>query len=188
MKNNNKLINNDLKRISLDLYKVKEKANIILIIDNIRSAMNVGSIFRTADAFCIEKIYLCGITAIPPNKDLLKSALGATESIEWEYWNHTSEIVNELKKLTTVKIIGIEQTQMSIPLNNFIPQTNQKLVLILGNEIEGVDQNVINLCDDCLEIPQYGTKHSFNVAVSAGIVLWDVYSKMYLNKELDLDT
>ncbi len=185
MEINNKLNTNKLKRVDLDTYKKLDKACIVLILDNIRSAINVGSIFRTSDAFRIEKIYLCGITATPPNKELLKSALGATESIEWGFRNNTSEIVKEYKKLVNVKIISIEQTEKSIHLNNFTPEIDKKYVLIFGNEIDGVDQEIINLSDECIEIPQFGTKHSLNVAVSAGIVLWDFYSKIHFDESVN---
>jgi 23S rRNA (guanosine2251-2'-O)-methyltransferase len=181
MKTNDKLSNNALNRVDLSTYKKLDKASILLILDDIRSAINVGSIFRTADAFKIEKIYLCGITAIPPNKDLLKSALGATESVDWEYRSSTSELLKELKEKGSIKIFSIEQTQNSLALNEFKPVTEEKIALIFGNEVEGVSQEVINLSDGSIEIPQFGTKHSFNVAVSAGIVLWDVYAKTHLN-------
>ena len=177
--NNRKLNTNQLNRANIDTYKKSDKAPIILILDNVRSAINVGSIFRTADAFKIEKIYLCGITSIPPNKELLKSALGATESVAWEYYSSTSVLVNELKTHPDNKIICLEQTLRSDSLHQFFPKQGQKNIFILGNEIEGVDQNIIDMADQCIEIPQFGTKHSLNVAVTAGIVLWDVFAKIH---------
>jgi 23S rRNA (guanosine2251-2'-O)-methyltransferase len=166
-------------RHDLIAYKKLEKECIILILDNIRSAINVGSIFRTSDAFKIEKIYLCGITATPPNKEVLKSALGATESVDWEYKNDSIELVKELRSQTDILIYSVEQTQKSIFLNYFIPETSKKTVLIFGNEVDGVDQKIIDISDACIEIPQFGTKHSLNVAVTAGIVLWDLHCKLY---------
>lgn len=178
---NYKTANSKLMRVDKSTYKKMDKSLIILILDNIRSAINVGSIFRTADAFKIEKIYLCGITCTPPHKELLKSALGSTESVDWEYRSNTAELVSELKTIKGSKIYSIEQTENSIYLEKFIPKNNEKMVLIFGNEVEGVDQEIVNLSDGSIEIPQFGTKHSFNVAVSAGIVLWDVFSKLNLN-------
>ena len=178
MINDEKLSNDALCRHDVDTYKKIDKYPLILVLDNIRSAINVGSVFRTADAFKIEKIFLCGITATPPNKELLKSALGATESVEWEYKNDTIEFIKELRTQANILIYSVEQTKNSIFLNNFIPENTKKLILVLGNEVDGVDQKIIELSDACIEIPQFGTKHSLNVAVSAGIVLWDLNCKL----------
>ncbi len=168
-----KLKNSELERISTEDFKNAKKSPIILVLDNIRSAMNVGSIFRTADAFLIEKIYLCGITATPPNKELLKTALGANNSVDWEYVEETPVIIKKLKK-DNHHIVGVEQTEKATLLNNFeIP--NKKIALIFGNEVFGVNQESIDLCDECIEIPQFGTKHSLNISVSAGIVIWEIW-------------
>jgi tRNA G18 (ribose-2'-O)-methylase SpoU len=171
-----KLKNSELGRISSEDFKNITKSPIVLVLDNIRSAMNVGSIFRTADAFLIEKIYLCGITAIPPNKELMKTALGANDSIDWEYVRETSSIIKRLK-IDNHHIVGVEQTEKATLLNNFeIP--NKKIALIFGNEVFGVNQELIDLCDECIEIPQFGTKHSLNISISAGIVIWDLWGKI----------
>jgi len=168
-----KLKNSELERISTEDFKNAKKSPIILVLDNIRSAMNVGSVFRTADAFLIEKIYLCGITATPPNKELLKTALGANNSVDWEYVEETLIIIKRLKK-DNHHIVGVEQTEKATLLNNFeIP--NNKIALIFGNEVFGVNQESIDLCDECIEIPQFGTKHSLNISVSAGIVIWEIW-------------
>jgi|TARA_B100000959_G_scaffold268936_1_gene314152 tRNA G18 (ribose-2'-O)-methylase SpoU len=168
-----KLKNSELERISTEDFKNAKKSPIILVLDNIRSAMNVGSVFRTADAFLIEKIYLCGITATPPNKELLKTALGANNSVDWEYVEETPVIIKKLKK-DNHHIVGVEQTEKATLLNNFeIP--NKKIALIFGNEVFGVNQESIDLCDECIEIPQFGTKHSLNISVSAGIVIWEIW-------------
>lgn len=167
----------ELGRISLEEYRQSEKSSITVVLDNIRSQHNIGSVFRTSDAFRIEKIYLCGITATPPNREIQKTALGATESVTWEYYEKTSLAIADLKKLGYV-IISIEQVEGSIHLNEFIPEKNKKYALVFGNEIKGVEQEIVDLSDLCLEIPQFGTKHSFNVSVTAGIVMWDLFNKM----------
>ncbi len=171
-----KLKNSELGRISLEDFKNIKKSPIVLVLDNIRSAMNVGSIFRTADAFLIEKIYLCGITAIPPNKELMKTALGANDSVDWEYVGETSAIIKRLK-IDNHHIVGVEQTEKATLLNNF-EMPNKKIALIFGNEVFGVNQELIDLCDECIEIPQFGTKHSLNISISAGIVIWDLWEKI----------
>ena len=172
-----KLKNNELGRISVDEFKDVSKTPLIVVLDNIRSLNNVGSVFRTSDAFLIEKIYLCGITAIPPNKEIHKTALGATESVEWEYVKDTLELVERLKK-ENVKVLSIEQAENSTMLNEFIPDENQKYAVVLGNEVKGVQQEVVSASDLCIEIPQLGTKHSLNISVSCGIVLWDLFNKL----------
>ncbi len=168
-----KLTNNELGRPTLSTYHQLEKLPLILVLDNVRSALNVGSSFRTADAFRIEAIYLCGITATPPNKEILKTALGATDSVKWVYFEDTLEAVQQLKS-NQYAVIAIEQTQNSTMLNkaNFIAQ---KTAVVLGHEMDGVQQSVINSCDYCIEIPQEGTKHSLNVSVCAGILCWEYY-------------
>jgi 23S rRNA (guanosine2251-2'-O)-methyltransferase len=167
----------ELGRISLDDFRQSEKSSMVIVLDNIRSQHNIGSVFRTSDAFRIEKIYLCGISATPPNREIQKTALGATESVAWEYFEKTSLAIDELKKLGYV-IISIEQVEGSTSLNKFIPEKNKKYALVFGNEVKGVEQGIVDLSDLCLEIPQFGTKHSFNVSVTAGIVMWDLFNKM----------
>jgi tRNA G18 (ribose-2'-O)-methylase SpoU len=172
-----KLKNEELNRLSVEDFKKTEKRPLIIVLDNIRSLNNIGSIFRTADAFCIESIYLCGITATPPHRDIHKTALGATESVHWEYYNSTEEAVQKLRQ-NNYRIVAVEQTDQSILLHHFQPGKSEKLGLVFGNEVQGVNEKIVEISDDCLEIPQFGTKHSFNVSVSAGIVLWDIYLKM----------
>ncbi len=172
-----KLKNNELGRISVEEFKQSGKTPIIVILDNIRSLNNVGSVFRTSDAFLIEKIYLCGITATPPNKEIHKTALGATESVEWEYVEDTISLLEKLKK-DAIKILSIEQAEQSTMLNTFYPKTKQKYAVVFGNEVKGVQQEVVSASDLCLEIPQLGTKHSLNISVSCGVVLWDLFTKL----------
>ncbi len=171
-----KLKNEELNRLRIDEVKSVTKHHIVIILDNVRSLNNVGSIFRTADAFLIEGVYLCGITATPPNKEIHKTALGATESVNWEYFKSALDAVALLKKKDYV-IVAVEQTNKSIMLQDFKPVADEKYALVFGNEVNGVEQSVVNQCDMSIEIPQYGTKHSFNIAVSAGIVLWDLFTK-----------
>ena len=166
----------ELNRISVDEYKSAEKTPIIVVLDNIRSFNNVGSVFRSADCFRIEKIYLCGITAQPPHREIHKTAIGATESVDWEHVENTSDVMEKLKN-DGWKTYAIEQTEKSVMLDAFQP-TNQKVVVVMGNEVEGVQQEVIDACDGVLEIPQIGTKHSLNISVCTGVVLWDLFSKM----------
>lgn len=168
-----KLLNSELERKSVNQYKQSEKSNFVIVLDNVRSQSNVGSIFRTADAFLTEAIYLCGITATPPHREIQKTALGATESVTWKYYNKTSEAISELKG-SGYKILGIEQTEGSVELQDLKIIKGEKYALIFGHEVNGVDQDIINICDECVEIPQFGTKHSFNIAISVGIVLWEV--------------
>ena len=172
-----KLKNEELQRLDVSEFKKEEKTPIIIILDNIRSLNNIGSVFRTADAFLIQKIYLCGITASPPHKDIHKTALGATESVDWEYAAETLELVDRLKSKNT-KIMAIEQAEGATMLNDFKPEVGKTFVIIFGNEVKGVDQKVVSKCDGVLEIPQFGTKHSLNIAVSAGVVVWDLWSKL----------
>ena len=174
-----KLKNNELGRLSVDEFKQTEKTPIIVVLDNIRSLNNVGSVFRTSDAFLIEKIYLCGITATPPNKEIHKTALGSTESVDWEYAENTLSVVEKLKA-EKIKVLSIEQAENSTMLNVFTPEKNQKYAIVMGNEVKGVQQEVVSASDGCIEIPQLGTKHSLNISVSCGVVLWDLLNKIKL--------
>ena len=172
-----KLRNNELGRITVDEYKNSPKTPLIVILDNIRSLNNIGSVFRTSDAFLIEKIYLCGFTAAPPKKEIHKTALGATESVDWEYREDIFNLVLELQK-DQVVVASIEQTEQSVMLNDFKPDAKKKIAVIFGNEVKGVQQAVVSASDVCIEIPQLGTKHSLNIAVSCGVVLWDLFLKV----------
>lgn len=172
-----KLKNSELDRKSVSEFKTAEKTPIIVILDNIRSSNNVGSVFRSSDAFLIEKIYLCGITATPPNKDIQRTALGSTDSVQWEYAKDTISIVKKLQQ-EGVYVASIEQAEDAILLNNFTPPVGKKLAIIMGNEVKGVQQEIVSESNSCIEIPQYGTKHSLNISVTCGIVLWDLLSKI----------
>jgi tRNA G18 (ribose-2'-O)-methylase SpoU len=172
-----KLLNAELERKTVEQFRHAKKKPFILVLDNVRSQSNVGSIFRTADAFLTEAIYLCGITSCPPHREIQKTALGATESVAWKYFSETSIAISELKE-KGYKIIAIEQAEEAIELQNMIVDQNQKYALIFGHEVNGVDQEIVNKCDYCIEIPQFGTKHSFNIAISVGIVLWEVSKKL----------
>lgn len=172
-----KLRNNELGRISVSTFKKATKTPIIVVLDNIRSLNNVGSVFRTSDAFLIEKIYLCGITAIPPNREIHKTALGATESVDWEHKEDTLALVKKLKSEGIV-VAAIEQAENSIMLDKFSLESNKKIAIVFGNEVKGVQQEVVSESDYCVEIPQKGTKHSLNISVSCGVVLWDLYQKI----------
>ncbi|HEX8574942.1 MAG TPA: RNA methyltransferase [Flavobacterium sp.] len=174
-----KLENNELDRKSVEDFKEAVKTPIIIVLDDIRSLHNIGSVFRTADSFLIEKIYLCGITAIPPNKEIHKTALGATETVDWEYHENVLEVVAKLQE-ENITVFAVEQVENAIFLQHFQVNTDRKYALIFGNEIFGVNQKAIELCDGAIEIPQLGTKHSLNIAVSAGIVVWDLFAKMKL--------
>jgi len=174
---NRKLKLQELGRISVDEFKSANKTPIIIVLDNIRSLNNIGSVFRSSDAFRIEKIYLCGITAQPPHRDIHKTALGATESVEWEYVEDTVVLIESLKN-NGIMTLAIEQAENSLKLDEFLPIQNQKYAIIMGNEVDGVQQSVINASDYVLEIPQIGTKHSLNISVCTGVVLWDLFSKM----------
>ncbi len=172
-----KLSMDELNRLNEDQFKREKKFPLVLVLDNIRSMHNTGSIFRTCDAFRVESICLCGITACPPNREIEKTALGATKSVSWEYFEKTEDAVLQLKKAGFINL-AIEQVDSSISLKTFKPQTDDKYAIIFGNEVKGVQNDVLKLCDHFLEIPQFGTKHSFNVSVTAGIVVWDFYSKL----------
>ena len=171
-----KLLNEELNRKSVEQFKTSEKSPFLIILDNVRSHSNVGSVFRTADAFLTKAIYLCGITAQPPHREIRKTALGATESVAWKYFERTEEAVRELKEEGYI-IIGIEQAEGSVYLQDMQINKKEKYALIFGHEVNGVSQHVVDLCDLCIEIPQFGTKHSFNIAISAGIVLWELSRK-----------
>jgi tRNA G18 (ribose-2'-O)-methylase SpoU len=172
-----KLENSELERKSIADFKKSEKTPLILVLDDIRSLHNIGSVFRTADAFLIEKIILCGITATPPNKEIHKTALGATETVTWEHHESVLEVIANLKKENIITL-AIEQVESAVFLQDFKIEKNQKYALIFGNEVYGVAQEAVALCDGCIEIPQLGTKHSLNISVSAGIVVWDLFCKM----------
>ncbi|MCF6166930.1 RNA methyltransferase [Lutibacter sp.] len=172
-----KLKNSELGRFNVEEFKKTDKIPLIVILDNIRSLNNIGSVFRTSDAFLIEKIYLCGITAQPPHKDIHKTALGATESVAWEYVEDTLQLIERLNGLN-IEIVAIEQVEGSTMLQDFNIDPNQKYAVIFGNEVKGVQQEVVSASNYCIEIPQFGTKHSLNIAVSTGIVLWDLFKKM----------
>jgi len=172
-----KLENSELERKSIEDFKKSEKTPLILVLDDIRSLHNIGSVFRTADAFLIEKIILCGITATPPNKEIHKTALGATETVAWEHHENVLEVIEKLKK-ENVLTLAIEQVESAIFLQDFKTEKDQKYALVFGNEVYGVAQEAVALCDGCIEIPQLGTKHSLNIAVSAGIVVWDLFQKI----------
>ncbi len=174
---NRKLKNSELDRLEVSEFKQAEKSPILIVLDNIRSLNNIGSVFRTSDAFLVEKIYLCGITAQPPHNDIRKTALGSTESVDWEYAESTLEVVENLKS-QGVQICSIEQAEDATMLDNFQPQNNHKYAFVFGNEVKGVSQEVVNVSDYVIEIPQFGTKHSLNISVSAGVVIWDVFSKI----------
>lgn len=174
-----KLSITELNRIDKEEFKKVEKLPLIVVLDNVRSLHNVGSVFRSSDAFRVESIYLCGITAVPPQPDIHKTALGAEETVEWKYFEHTQDAVHELKN-DGVEVLAIEQVEGSIMLQDFIPESNKKYAIIFGNEVKGVQQEVVNMCDNCIEIPQFGTKHSLNVSVTAGILIWEFASKMKL--------
>ena len=176
-----KLNTEELNRKSIEDFQKSEKTSIVIVLDNIRSLNNIGSVFRTADAFLVEKIYLCGICATPPNREIHKTALGATESVDWEYFKETESVIEKLKT-DNYKIISIEQTENSTMLNDFYPEKDKKYAIILGNEVKGVQQKIVDLSDLVIEIPQFGTKHSFNISVSVGIVLWEVTSKLKIKK------
>ena len=167
----------ELNRDSVEAFKEKTKTPIVLVLDNVRSLNNVGSAFRTGDAFAVEKIYLCGITGTPPNKEINKTALGATESVNWDHAEHTSELLKRLKA-EGFKILAVEQVTNSVSLKAFQPEKNQKYALVFGNEVFGVEEAALALADTVLEIPQFGTKHSLNISVALGIVVWDLVSKL----------
>tara|TARA_B110000444_G_scaffold217756_1_gene216927 strand:+ start:242 stop:769 length:528 start_codon:yes stop_codon:yes gene_type:complete len=171
-----KLKNKDLQRINIEEFKITKKIPVTIILDNVRSALNVGSVFRTSDAFLIETIILCGITATPPNREIRKAALGASESVNWKYIKKTTDAVKQLIR-DGYYVVSLEQTEKSTLLNKFkLPK--KPIAIIMGNEVNGVEQKVIDLCNEVIEIPQFGTKHSLNIAVTTAIVLWDFWKKI----------
>lgn len=172
-----KLKNSELDRINPDEYKASEKTPLIIILDNIRSLNNIGSVFRTADAFLVKKIYLCGITAQPPHKDIQKTALGATESVDWEYVENVMDVVAKVQS-EGIFVASIEQAELAVNLNDFSVQKELTYAVVFGNEVKGVQQKVVSASDAVIEIPQFGTKHSLNISVSVGIVVWDLFVKL----------
>jgi tRNA G18 (ribose-2'-O)-methylase SpoU len=172
-----KLLNSELGRKSLEQFRQSVKPPFVIVLDNVRSNHNVGSVFRTADAFLTGRIILCGITGKPPHREIQKTALGATDSVEWKYYEDTTKAISDLKD-EGFRIIAVEQAEGSVPLGDFIPEKGQRYALIFGHEVNGVSQEVMEMCDLCIEIPQFGTKHSFNIVVSAGIVLWEFNKKL----------
>lgn len=174
-----KLKNSELERKTVEEFRDAEKTPLIVILDNVRSLNNIGSVFRTCDAFLIKKIYLCGITAIPPHKDIHKTALGATETVAWEYIKDTREVVMNLRRDGT-EVFAVEQAENAVMLQEFTPASGKTIAVIFGNEVKGVQQEVVDVCNGVIEIPQHGSKHSLNIAVSAGIIIWDIFKKLKL--------
>lgn len=174
-----KLKLDELNRIDVDGFKEQEKLPVVVVLDNVRSMHNVGSVFRTADGFSIEKVILCGITAQPPHREIEKTALGATQSVDWLHFEDTLVAIESLRSEGYL-IIAIEQAENSVMLNTFTPKPGEKYALIFGNEVNGVSDEAMAVIDTCIEIPQFGTKHSFNIVISAGIVLWDFFAKLRL--------
>ncbi len=172
-----KLKNSELDRKSIPEFKEARKTPLIVILDNIRSLNNIGSVFRSSDAFLIQKIYLCGITATPPHKDIQKTALGATDTVAWEHCEDTLTLIKNLQA-ENIKILAIEQAENAVMLDDFTPDPNTTYAVVFGNEVKGVQQEVVSASDEVLEIPQFGTKHSLNIAVSTGVVIWDLFVKM----------
>lgn len=172
-----KLLNNELGRKSVSQFRDSEKSPFVIVLDNVRSLNNVGTVFRNADAFLVRKIYLCGITPVPPHRDIQKTALGATESVEWAHYPSTADAVRELKEEGYI-ITCVEQTDGSVELQDMQTESGRYYALVFGHEVNGVGQDIIDMCDTCIEIPQFGTKHSFNIAVSTGIVLWELTRKL----------
>jgi tRNA G18 (ribose-2'-O)-methylase SpoU len=173
-----KLKNSELDRLTIPEFKNAGKMPVVVVLDNVRSLNNIGSVFRTSDAFLVERIFLCGITAQPPHKDIHKTALGATESVDWHYFYETADAVHTLKK-EGYRIIAVEQTEKSVVLGKFPFRENKRYAFIFGHEIRGVQQEIIDLCDASLDIPQFGTKHSLNISVCAGIILWEAFRSLH---------
>lgn len=162
----------ELNRVSKEEFKKIDKLPLVVVLDEVRSLYNVGSVFRSSDAFAVSAVYLCGITAVPPNAEIHKTALGAEESVDWKYFKRTQDAVNELKAMG-YEVLAIEQVEHSTMLQNISLAPQKKYAIILGNEVKGVQQEVVDMCDGCIEIPQFGTKHSLNVSVTAGILIWE---------------
>lgn len=176
--NDRKLLNIELGRVNAEGYRNLPESGVVLVLDNIRSAHNIGSAFRTADAFKVDRIFLCGICACPPSAEIHKSALGAEESVPWEHNGDTLEVVASLRS-AGYGIVSVEQTEHSVSLESFVPGKGHRYALVFGNEVDGVQQSVVDASDFSLEIPQYGTKHSLNVSVSVGVVLWQIASHIF---------
>ncbi len=172
-----KLRNEELNRKTINEFKKTKKVPVVVVLDNIRSLNNIGSVFRTADAFLIDSVYLCGITASPPHREIQKTALGATDSVDWKYFDDTITAINDLKE-KGFTIVSVEQANGALSLIDFQPEIEEKYAFVFGHEIHGVEQSIVDLSDLVLEIPQFGTKHSFNIAVSTGIILWDHFIKV----------
>jgi tRNA G18 (ribose-2'-O)-methylase SpoU len=172
-----KLRMDELHRKTVTEFKQSGKLPLVVVLDNVRSLHNIGSIFRTCDAFLIEAIYLCGISATPPHKEIHKTALGAEDSVDWKYFDTAKQAVEHLQA-DDYAVLGVEQTENSISLVDFTIEPEKRYALVFGNEVRGIEQEVVDRCDGCIEIPQFGTKHSFNVSVSAGIVLWECYQQI----------
>lgn len=174
-----KLSMEELQRSSIQDFRNIKKFPIVVVLDNVRSMSNVGSIFRTCDGFAVEQLFLCGITAQPPHKEITKTALGATESVKWAYHEDVVDCITSLKK-QEFKIFLVEQTDNSVMLDQFLYQKNDKIAIVLGNEVFGVEERLLPICDGVIEIPQFGTKHSFNVTIAGGIVIWEIVKQMKL--------
>ena len=172
-----KLSLKELQRLSPSEFKEQEKVPLVLILDNIRSGLNVGSAFRTADAFALQKIYLCGITAQPPHREILKTAIGATDSMDWEHHTSTTDLIKDLKS-QGFKIVAVEQAEKSTMLQDFKIRKGEKVALVFGNEVKGVSEEVMEIVDECIEVPQFGTKHSLNISVCVGVVVWDLFKQV----------
>jgi 23S rRNA (guanosine2251-2'-O)-methyltransferase len=173
-----KLTMPELQRLSVEEFKAAEKIPVVVVLDNIRSQNNIGSVFRTTDAFRLQGIFLCGITATPPHREIQKTALGATESVDWQYFSTTMEAILHLRTLGYT-ILAVEQAEGSVKLPDYHPETGEKLAIIFGNEVNGIEDVILTLVDGCIEIPQYGTKHSINISVAVGIVIWDLFGKIH---------
>ncbi|MDR1866324.1 MAG: RNA methyltransferase [Bacteroidales bacterium] len=176
-----KLSMDELQRKSPEECRQSEKIPVIIVLDNVRSLYNIGSIFRTADAFLVTSVYLCGISACPPHREIHKTALGAEDTVSWKYFETTMQAVDELQQ-NNYALWGVEQTRNSVSLETFTAAPDIRYAFIFGNEVRGVDQKALDQCEGCIEIPQFGAKHSFNVSVSAGIVLWECYRQMFYRK------
>jgi len=175
-----KLLNEELPRLSVEEFKHETKTPLVIVLDNVRSHLNVGSVFRTADGFLVERVFLCGITGQPPHRDIHKTALGATETVAWSYEENTLDALKKLKAEGYI-IAAIEQAEKATFLHEFLPEKGKKYAFVFGNEVDGVAQEVVNAADYVIEIPQFGMKHSLNISVTAGIVIWDMFTKLRLS-------
>ncbi|WP_300728080.1 RNA methyltransferase [uncultured Bacteroides sp.] len=171
----------EMNRLTVEEFKEADKLPLVVVLDEVRSLHNIGAVFRTSDAFLVNRIYLCGITATPPHPEMHKTALGAEYTVDWKYCKHTQDAVNELHN-EGYTVLAIEQCEGSTMLDRLTLDPQKKYAIVMGNEVKGVQQEVVDMCDGCIEIPQYGTKHSLNVSVTAGIVLWEFANKMIKNK------